>query len=174
MTTQRNASRHALELRSWITRVHETGAYRNRDDDFLEVLASWPITAEAASTLSHLLRSGLLTDTQYAQMTTQRALVRGRALPGYQGEYRRVRVLNGWLRHTHQPFQCGRQEGSCWIHSASDHPLLGWPVHWWDTTAEATRLCMHWATHPDQDDLAYRMRCGLVSEPHECESRCCE
>lgn len=110
MTTQRNASRHALELRSWITRVHETGAYRNRDDDFLEVLASWPITAEAASTLSHLLRSGLLTDTQYAQMTTQRALVRGRALPGYQGEYRRVRVLNGWLRHTHQPFQCGRQE----------------------------------------------------------------
>ena len=161
--------KRGLTLLMWTRHAIEAGLDRV---EMLETLMSWPRTPEAHQTLDELTDVGLLSEAELSSVRQARTLrSQEDCHPGYAGRERHVRVLNGVVRNIHQPYQChGR---ACWIHAPSEHALLDWPVHFWDTTASAERVCQHWSTHPDPDDLAWRRLARPPISEHICDCGCC-
>lgn len=88
----------------------------------------------------------------------------------------------GWhVLQCHPPARCrGRgQVGEptnvpCSIHSPSDHHMRGWPMIWRGDRNIMERECPHGVTHPDPDDVAYRLHLGRRPDTtHGCDG-CCQ
>lgn len=45
----------------------------------------------------------------------------------------------------------------CCIHNPSNHPLRDAPMDWWGEFRHMVRVCVHGVSHPDPDDLAFKM-----------------
>lgn len=166
-----DSAERGLSLRAWVTQAIADDRDR---DQIIEVISHWPRSAGAAADAKDLHQQGVLNDYEAALVASVWRRRSPGAFAGFVGEGRRVRVLNGWARNIHRPDQCGRIDGPCWIHFPSEHGLQAWPVHYWDETNEPSRLCMHWAPHPDPDHVAWLAVTGQDVETHICDCGCCE
>ena len=159
----------ALTLRAWSSHVASRPLNRNT---FVETIIAWPHTKEADQSVRHMDEAGVLTAEELESILDQR-LERRRLswFPDFGSRHHRTRVINGTVRAAHHQGQClGRP---CWIHWPSDHALRDWPVHYWNTTRSPERVCQHWSSHPDPDDLAWRRLARLPITHHECVCGCC-
>lgn len=81
------------------------------------------------------------------------------------------------LTNVHEEDEC--LLGHCSIHNPSDHPLRDEPLTWWGEGINAmARVCEHGFTHPDPDDIAFKMATGqwiaveAISSVHLMKENC--
>lgn len=64
----------------------------------------------------------------------------------------------GTLKNVHEKVECFLEY--CCIHNPSEHPLREAPMDWWGEFRHMVRVCEHGISHPDPDDLQFKIARG--------------